>query len=450
MALTSSSRRHGPPSTATERDPHPRGAGLRRRPAAASSPPRRDELLAARAVNARRGVAAPAGSTSCPRPRTIRDGDWTVAPAPADLRRPAGRDHRADRPQDDDQRAELRRQGLAGRPRGREHPALAQRGRRPGQPVRRGPAAPSPSRTAEGKDYALRDRRAAGHHRDPPARLALRRAAPAGRRRTRSSARWSTSACTSSTTPRSCSTRGSGPYFYLPKMESHLEARLWNDVFTFAQERLGIPHGTIRATVLIETIPAAFEMDEILYELRDHASGLNAGRWDYLFSIIKYFRDAGPTFVLPDRAAVDDDRAVHAGLHRAAGPDLPPARRLRDRRDGRVHPEPPRPGGQRASPSPRSARTRSARPATASTAPGSPTPTWCRSAARSSTRCSATGPNQLDRQRDDVTVTADDLLDVASDAGRDHRGRAARQRQRRAAVPGGVAARQRRGRASTT
>ncbi|MBP2323731.1 malate synthase [Kibdelosporangium banguiense] len=98
--------------------------------------------------------------------------------------------------------------------------------------------------------------------------------------------------------------RGSGPYFYLPKMESHLEARLWNDVFTHAQAELGIPHGTVRATVLIETIPAAFEMEEILYELRDHASGLNAGRWDYLFSVIKYFRDAGSDFVLPDRNAV--------------------------------------------------------------------------------------------------------------------------------------------------
>ncbi len=97
---------------------------------------------------------------------------------------------------------------------------------------------------------------------------------------------------------------GSGPYYYLPKMESHLEARLWNDVFVTAQEALGIPRGTIRATALIETIPAAFEMEEILYELREHASGLNAGRWDYLFSIIKYFRDAGPEFVLPDRASV--------------------------------------------------------------------------------------------------------------------------------------------------
>ena len=97
---------------------------------------------------------------------------------------------------------------------------------------------------------------------------------------------------------------GQGPYYYLPKMESHLEARLWNDVFTFAEEYVGVPHGSVRATVLIETIPAAFEMEEILYELRDHASGLNAGRWDYLFSMIKVFRDAGKSFLLPDRADV--------------------------------------------------------------------------------------------------------------------------------------------------
>jgi len=97
--------------------------------------------------------------------------------------------------------------------------------------------------------------------------------------------------------------KGSGPYFYLPKLESHLEARLWNDVFNFAQDELGIERGTIRATVLIETILAAFEMDEILYELRDHSSGLNAGRWDYIFSVIKKFRTR-PDFVLPDRAQV--------------------------------------------------------------------------------------------------------------------------------------------------
>ena len=94
---------------------------------------------------------------------------------------------------------------------------------------------------------------------------------------------------------------GTGPYFYVPKLENHLEARLWNDVFVFAQSALGIPQGTVRATVLIETILAAFEMDEILYELRDHAAGLNAGRWDYLFSIIKTFRDRGDR-VLTDRA----------------------------------------------------------------------------------------------------------------------------------------------------
>lgn len=97
---------------------------------------------------------------------------------------------------------------------------------------------------------------------------------------------------------------GKGPYFYLPKTESYLEARLWNDVFVFAQDYVGIPQGTVRATVLIETITAAYEMEEILYELRDHAAGLNAGRWDYLFSIVKNFRDGGAKFVLPDRNAV--------------------------------------------------------------------------------------------------------------------------------------------------
>jgi malate synthase len=97
--------------------------------------------------------------------------------------------------------------------------------------------------------------------------------------------------------------RGSGPYFYLPKMESHLEARLWNDVFSFSQETLGIDHGTVKATVLIETLPAAFEMDEILYELRDHSAGLNAGRWDYIFSAIKCFPDR-PEMVLPNRGDV--------------------------------------------------------------------------------------------------------------------------------------------------
>jgi malate synthase len=105
--------------------------------------------------------------------------------------------------------------------------------------------------------------------------------------------------------------RGTGPYFYLPKMESHLEARLWNDVFVRAQEKLGVPRGSIKATCLIETLPAAFEMDEFLYELREHSAGLNCGRWDYIFSFIKK-RAEDPTAVLPDRSQVTMDKGFLA------------------------------------------------------------------------------------------------------------------------------------------
>jgi len=109
--------------------------------------------------------------------------------------------------------------------------------------------------------------------------------------------------------------RGTGPYVYLPKMQSHLEARLWNDVFVHAQRALGIPNGTVRATVLVETIHAAFEMDEILWELRDHSAGLNCGRWDYIFSFIKTFRQ-NPAFVVPDRAQVTMDTGFLAAYVR--------------------------------------------------------------------------------------------------------------------------------------
>jgi malate synthase len=109
--------------------------------------------------------------------------------------------------------------------------------------------------------------------------------------------------------------RGTGPYFYLPKIQSHLEARLWNDVFVHAQKAVGLPNGTIRATVLIETIHAAFEMDEILWELKDHSAGLNCGRWDYIFSFIKTFRTR-PEFVLPDRAQVTMDKGFLAAYVR--------------------------------------------------------------------------------------------------------------------------------------
>ena len=169
--------------------------------------------------------------------------------------------------------------------------------------------------------------------------------------------------------------------------------------------------------MLIETIPAAFEMEEILYELRDHASGLNAGRWDYLFSIIKYFRDAGPDFVLVGPRRHHHDRAVHAGLHRAAGQHLPQARRLRDGRDGGLHPQP-----RDAEVNARRLRqghapTRPARPATASTAPGWPTPTWCRSARRCSTACWATGRTSSTGAATTSRSAPTQLLDVTSAEG---------------------------------
>jgi malate synthase len=210
--------------------------------------------------------------------------------------------------------------------------------------------------------------------------------------------------------------RGSGPYFYLPKMESHLEARLWNDVFTFAQERLGVPHGSVRATVLIETVPAAFEMEEILYELREHASGLNAGRWDYLFSMIKYFRDSGERFVLPDRHLVGMtspfmrayaqllvDTCHRRGAHAIGGMSaFIPSRRdeeVNRRAFAQVRSDKEREGGQGFDGS------------------------WvahpdlvpvCREVFDA---VLGDEPNQVGRRRDDVAVTADELLDVASTPG---------------------------------
>ena len=116
-------------------------------------------------------------------------------------------------------------------------------------------------------------------------------------------ARCSTSAFMCSIAPRRRWPKGATVAFYLPKMESHLEARLWNDVFSHAEETLGVPHGTFKATVLIETLPAAFEMDEILYELRDHIVGLNCGRWDYIFSFIKRL-GKNAAFLTPDRSVM--------------------------------------------------------------------------------------------------------------------------------------------------
>ncbi|HEX6074634.1 MAG TPA: malate synthase A [Micromonosporaceae bacterium] len=210
--------------------------------------------------------------------------------------------------------------------------------------------------------------------------------------------------------------RGSGPYFYLPKLESHLEARLWNDVFTLAQQRVGVPHGTIRATVLIETLPAAFEMDEILYELREHSAGLNAGRWDYMFSIIKKFRTRGREFLLPDRNAVTMTapfmraytellvRTCHRrGAHAIGGM----AAFIPSRRDPLVN--------ETALARVRDDKTREAGDGFDGSWVAHPdlVPV-CQEVFDG---VLGDRPNQLDRLRDDVQVTASQLLDIASTPG---------------------------------
>lgn len=210
--------------------------------------------------------------------------------------------------------------------------------------------------------------------------------------------------------------RGMGPYFYLPKVENHLEARLWNEVFIAAQEMLGIPRGTIRATVLLETILAAFEMDEILYELREHSSGLNAGRWDYIFSIIKKFRNA-PDMVLPDRAQVTMTvpfmraytqllvKTCHRrGAHAIGGM----AAFIPSRRDPRAN--------EIALAGVRDDKQRESGDGFDGTWVAHPDLV---PVARDVFDAVLGGrPNQVDRQRDDVHVRAEDLLDVSVPGGR--------------------------------
>ena len=255
----------------------------------------------------------------------------------------------------------------------------------------------------EGKDYALNDDRRDAHA--APARVA-----PAGEARPRRRAADERVAVRLRDVllpqrPARLLDKGTRPYFYLPKMESHLEARLWNDVFNHAQDALGVPRGTIRATVLIETIPAAFEMDEILYELRDHSSGLNAGRWDYMFSMIKTFRDRGADFVLPDRNAVTMTVPFMRAYTELLVQTCHKRERVRDGRHGGVHPEPQGPGGQRAAldegrrRQAARGRRRLRRHLGGAPRPG-PDRRW-----RSSTRSWATGPNQIDKKRPEVQVT---------------------------------------------
>jgi malate synthase len=204
--------------------------------------------------------------------------------------------------------------------------------------------------------------------------------------------------------------RGTGPYFYLPKLESHLEARLWNDVFVWSQERLGIPRGSIRATVLIETILAAFEMDEILYELREHSSGLNAGRWDYIFSVIKKFR-RHPQMVLPDRAQVTMTvpfmraytellvRTCHRrGAHAMGGMSA----YIPSRKDPEAN--------ELALAKVSEDKVREANAGFDGTWIAHPD--LLRTATAEFDRVLGDRPNQVDRQRDDVVVSAEDLLDV--------------------------------------
>jgi malate synthase len=209
--------------------------------------------------------------------------------------------------------------------------------------------------------------------------------------------------------------RGLGPYFYLPKMESHHEARLWNDAFNLAQDLLGIPRGTIRATVLIETYPAAFEMEEILYELRDHSAGLNAGRWDYMFSVIKSFRTRGKEFLLPDRNSVTMTvpfmraytellvRTCHKrGAHAIGGmaafiPSKDPE--VNEAAFAKVRDDKTREAGDGFDGS------WVAHPGMVET---------CKEAF---TAVLGDRPNQIDKLREDVDVTAEQLLDVASTPG---------------------------------
>lgn len=205
----------------------------------------------------------------------------------------------------------------------------------------------------------------------------------------------------------------SGPYFYLPKIESHLEARLWNEVFTHAENELGVREGTVRATVLIETIPAAFEMEEILYELREHASGLNAGRWDYLFSVIKYFRDVGESYVLPDRNSVTmtapfmrayTELLVRTCHKRGAFAIGGMAAQIPNRDD----PE----WTKKAFAKVRDDKSREA----ADGFDGSwvAHPGMVDTCREEFDRVLGDKPNQVDRKREDVSVTADQLLDVAA------------------------------------
>ena len=239
--------------------------------------------------------------------------------------------------------------------------------------------------------------------------------------------------------------RGFGPYFYLPKLESHLEARLWNDVMFAAEDALGLDRGSIRATVLIETITAAFEMDEILYELRDHICGLNAGRWDYIFSVAKRFH-ADPAFVLPDRSPGDHDR------RRSCGPTPScwsrPATAAAPTPSAAWPPSSPTAASPRSPkrPWPRSTEDKRREAGDGFDGTWVAHPDLVATAQAEFDAVLGDRPNQLDRQRPEVHVGRGRLLDVTRPARRDHPGRARHQHLGRPALPGLLAVRHRRGR----
>ena len=371
-----------PPRPRDERAP--RSCPTTRSPSSAScrsaSAPRRAELLPRARASAARRRGFLEETRGDPRGRLAGPA------AAARLREPARRDHRPDRPQARHQRAQQRRQGLHGRLRGRELADVAQPGRGPREPDRRD----------RGHDHLRRLRRPhyeldrqPRHAAGAPARLAPAREAPArstaSRRRrvhglralrlpqrpsgSPSATAASTSTCRrwSTTSRRRCGTTSSPS----------------------PARRSALPPGLIRATVLIETLPAAFQMAEIIHALGEHSYGLNAGRWDYIFSMIKVFRD-DPDFVLPDRNDVKMTVPFMRAYTELLVKTCHAPRRVRDGRHGRADPLAQGRGGQRSARSRPSRRTRSARPRPASTAPGSRTPTSSTSPWTRSTRCSAT------------------------------------------------------------
>ena len=406
---------------------HPRRPRLRRRPARAASRDASDAAAraAARAPGPPRRRAS--GPTSSPRPRRCARADWTVAPLPGRPARPPRRDHRPGRPQDDHQRAQLGRERLHGRLRGL---ALA----RPGRNLVDGQLNLRDAVRRHDRLRRARDRQALPRSTEQTATLIVR---PRGwhlpekhvlrRRPARSPA----------------SLFDFGLFFFhnaqraarprhrallLPAEAARATSRrgCGTTSSSRAQDALGLPRGTIQATVLIETLLAAFEMDEILYELREHSAGLNCGRWDYIFSFIKTFRRRPGVRAARPRARSTMDAALPARLHascsiqtchrRGAHAMGGMAAQIPIKDDPAANDARAREGARR-----QAARGR----ATATTAPGSRTRASSPSRARSSTR-SMPGPNQLDRARDDVHVTAARPARGARPA-RDHRGRPAPQ-----------------------